>query len=169
VSRKLLALIGVLTVASALLYVAQPPGHVPPYDAFLNRLAETEREAFCSGWAYIKAASQSESVALAERCRSGDGPIVKVQKLLLTDPRLKEYVPPEYRTFSNEPDMEAVSDAFCFGIKSAGANLDEGQCAVILRTYRLWPTYDPGVSNQWSDRWPYPGDDDSDVLIGEGA
>jgi hypothetical protein len=169
--RKLLALIGILTIVGGLRYITSPPEHVPPYDSMLNRLAETEREGFCSGWAYWEAASPAEGSAMAKECREGIRPRVRIDALSTElDPRLKEQVPPEYRVFSDVPDMEVVPEAFCDGLIAAGWSENTGVsvlalqagCMELLDNYRLWPTHEPGLSNAWDEKWPFPGEEETD-------
>jgi hypothetical protein len=176
VSRKLLALFGLLVVAGALWYVLTPPGVTPPYDAYLNRLAQTEREGFCSGWAWWTAASSAEATPMAEDCRAGLRPRVSVRTPM--DPPKRNgfiyHVSTRPLHLSSEVDMDSVVEAFCNGILSAGwgggsgADIDTNRlmCVGLFQTNRLWPLYDPGVTNQWSGRFPYPGSDDEETLVG---
>ena len=144
--RKLLAVLGLVLALAAFGYVALPPGHVPPYDALLNRLAETELEGYCSGWAFWTGASSSESVALAERCRTNGA-----------QAPANGYQPASHAPLSDEYDMEVVQEAFCRGVTAAGFP-SASACLVQVKGLRIWPTYDASLTNSWSERWPYPGD-----------
>ncbi len=174
-SRKLLALIGLTVVAGALWYVATPPGDTPPYDAFLNRLAQTEREGFCSGWAMWTAASSAEAQQLTADCRAGERPREEVRTMI--DPPKKSgfiyHVTTRPLEMSDEVDMGSVVGAFCRGLVAAGWSAGSSKpdtntliCTSLFRSNRLWPLYDPGITNQWSGRFPYPGADDDETLVG---
>jgi hypothetical protein len=155
--KKVLWALSLALLIGAGLYVALPPGHVPAYDAALTRLAETEREGFCTGFVFLN----SGSAADGEECRALDEIVVSKTRSKL-DPRLREPMwVYETRSLSTEVDLLAADDAFCEGIVFAGWDPGVGNpveyCLSILENYELWPTYDPGLTNFWSEKFPYPG------------
>jgi len=131
-SRKLLTFAGVVTVALGLAYVAWPVGHIPPYDANLVRLAESELQGYCSGEAFWKSAGEG-SASLAGQCRKR-----------LAGRR------------SNAPSLMAVPGAFCAAIVKGGWTGTRADCLGIMSDNQYWPTYDGSISNQWNRARPYP-------------
>lgn len=126
--------LGGLVVLLSLVYVARPAGHQPPYDANLVRLAESELEGFCAGEAFWRSGGTGlGDPALASECRS----------------RLAGRK-------SAEPNLGAVSRAFCLAIVIEGWEGTVPDCVEILAQARYWPTYDGGLTDQWNRARPYP-------------
>lgn len=129
--RRLLAVIGMLVSILAVIYVARPAPHIPPYDANLVRLAESEMEGYCAGntfWKTQGAGNASEASA----CRK------------------------QHSGMSRASDLPAVPPAFCRAIVQSGWDGDVPTCLVIMADNQLWPTYDGSISDQWNRARPYP-------------
>lgn len=131
--RRLLAAVGLATVALAVAYVARPVGHIPLYDANLIRLAESSLQGYCAGETFWQSAGEG-SAEMASACRDR-----------LADRR------------SNVPAVGAVPGAFCQAIVDQGWEGDRAACAEILTGQKLWPTYDGGITDQWNRARKYPG------------
>jgi hypothetical protein len=130
VRRKLLGLAGALVILGSVAYVAQPTGHVPPFDANLVRLAESELEGYCSGEVFWDTGGNAAAAAACRAARRG--------------------------TMSEMSDLAAVSPAFCRAVVDSGWDQDVAACLEILESEQLWPTYDGGLSDAWNRARPYP-------------
>ena len=128
-----MGILGVVVILGALIYIARPVGHVPPFDANLVRLAETELEGYCAGQTLWRSQRISGDAEMAHACRDQ-----------------------ERDTYSSDVDLRAVVPAFCRGIVEAGFPASHQDCLGIMDSQQYWPTYDGGVSNQWNRARPYP-------------
>jgi hypothetical protein len=128
--RKLL-LIALIAILGGAFYLIRDPGHIPIFDASLNRLAESEVEAYCAGTTYWQ--NRGANATAAADCRTASG----------MDPN---------------PDITIVTDAFCRAVREAGYPGAVEACQSILSDQKLWPTYDGGLTQSWSKTAPYPGD-----------
>ena len=129
--RRVLAAVGVLVSVLAVAYVARPVQHIPPYDANLVRLAESEVEGYCSGitfWKTQGAGNGSEASA----CRK------------------------QHPGMSRVSDLPAVPPMFCRAIVESGWDGDVPTCLSIMVNNQLWPTYDGSISQAWNRARPYP-------------
>ena len=126
--RRLMGLAAAVIVAASIAYIAQPRGHIPPYDANLVRLAESQLQGYCAGETLFKGGDASMAAACRETHRA-----------------------------SNRTNLREVEAAFCRGIIASGWEGTVPQCRMILVDNRLWPTYDGNVSDQWNRARPYPG------------
>ncbi len=141
--RRLLAIGGVLAVLVGGLYVGRPQGHVPPFDADLRRLAESEIEGYCSGLVYWTTRGQGNA-AEAKACRSAEDK-------------------------GTEVDLRAVQMAFCQGAREGGFPGDVvTDCLLVLQAVELWPTYDGQLTDAWSRAYPYPYPDDFEAVPTDG-
>lgn len=129
--RKL-AVLAVIALIGGAWYVVRDPGHVPLFDASLQRLAETEAEAHCAGVTFWTNRGQANP-AEAEDCRTTSDQ-------------------------STEFDLTVVQPAFCRAVTDQGYEGGVDNCLNILEGQKLWPTYDGGLTGAWSDTAPYPGD-----------
>ena len=130
--RRLLGLVGAAVVVASLAYVARPAGHVPPYDANLVRLAESQLDGYCAGEAFWTSQGDGDG-RIADACRA----------------RLAEQK-------SRKPDARVVVGAFCEGVMDAGWEGTAYECVGTLTDGRLWPTYDGSLTDQWNRARPYP-------------
>lgn len=130
--RSLMHAVGVLAIVGSLAYVARPAPHVPPYDANLVRLAETELEGYCAGETFWKSQARGDA-QLAASCRAEHA-----------------------SAMSSEVDLMKVEGAFCRGIIEGGWAGAVPECLNILATYQYWPTYDGNISAEWNRARPYP-------------
>lgn len=131
--KVFLAVAAITTVLIGGFFVMKDPGHVPLFDANLNRLAETEREGFCSGIAFWGSRGDGDA-KVAEECRTTDGR-------------------------STEINLSIVLSAFCTGVQKAGFPGDvTTDCYDVLVSYRYWPTYDGQITDAWTRSNPYPGE-----------
>jgi hypothetical protein len=129
--RKLAAL-ALIAVLGGGYYIIHDVGHIPIFDAGLNRLAETSAEAYCAGTTFWEHQGQADA-ADAKACRAqSDRP--------------------------TEPDLQAVTPSFCQAVTDSGYEGGLDTCTGILEGQKLWPTYDGGLTNQWSEDSPYPAD-----------
>ena len=122
---------GIVVVLLVIGYAARPSPHVPPYDANLVQLAETERQGYCAGVTYWG----TEGAGSAERAKAC---------------RVK------HREQSGEVNMAATERGFCQGIIDSGWT--DGyvtDCVGILRSNQLWPTLDGSLTDQWNRARPY--------------
>ena len=132
--RLLLGLAGIATIFGMLIYISIPAGHIPPYDANLVRLAESELQGYCAGESFWKSGGNG-SGSIAKQCRSQ---------------RVKQK--------SDLPNVQEVPRAFCQAIVDMGWKAGTvAICEQILNDDQLWPTYDGSLSNQWNRARPYPG------------
>lgn len=108
------------------------PGHVPLFDADLNRLAESELEGFCSGVTFW--VERGGDPVAAKECRAT-------------------------YDIDNTYNLPVVQVAFCLGAVASGFPGDPViDCYDVLRAGSLWPTYDGSITNAWTKANPYPGD-----------
>lgn len=123
---------GVAIVLVVVGYAADRPGHIPPYDANLVRLVETERQGYCAGVTFWKTQGNGEA-GQARACRK------------------------EHQEQSGRINMVAAERGFCQGIVDSGW-LEGGvaDCLSILGSYQYWPTYDGSISSDWNRARPYP-------------
>jgi hypothetical protein len=130
--RRLLFIAGCLVALLAVVYVARPAGHIPPYDADLNRLAETQLEGYCSGSVFWKTYGEGDGGAAAE-CR-------------------------EERAGMHEdvPNIPAVQRSFCRAVVAEGWDGTVPYCLEILQDSKLWPTYDGQLTQEWNRARKYP-------------
>lgn len=131
-TRWLLGLLGVGVVVLGLAFLAYPVKHIPPFDANLVRLAETNLQGYCSGDAFWKSGGNGDA-NLARECR------VRRSKKR-----------------SNEANMLDVQPAFCEGIVNNGWEGTVQECIVILEDNEYWPTFDGNITNSWNRARPYP-------------
>jgi len=106
--RYLLALAGLAVLAGAPLYVARSAPHIPPYDANLVRLAESELEGYCAGETFWGSQAQGNA-DMARDCRSR----LAGQK-------------------AEAPNLPAVVPAFCAAIIDSGWEGYQWQCEEIM-------------------------------------
>ena len=130
--RQLLMAVGAVAVVLGLVYVARPAGHVPPYDANLVRLAESDLQGYCTGEAFWKSGGMGDA-RLASECRS----------------RLGGKRP-------DEPNLTAVIPSFCSAIVDQGWEGTRADCVEIMVANQYWPTYGGSITNQWNRARPYP-------------
>ena len=132
--RALAHAAGIAVMLLVVAYIVHSPGHIPPYDANLVQLADTERQGYCSGVTFWRTSGQGDA-GRARACRA------------------------EYRDDkSGRISMVAAERGFCQGIVDEG--WDGGSAAVcveILRSYQYWPTLDGSITDQWNRARPYPG------------
>ena len=130
--RYLLALAGLAVLAGAPLYVARSAPHIPPYDANLVRLAESELEGYCAGETFWGSQAQGNA-DMARDCRSR----LAGQK-------------------AATPNLPAVVPAFCTAIIDSGWEGSQWQCEEIMASNKYWPTYDGSITNAWNRARKYP-------------
>ena len=123
--------VGILAIVLAIAYIVRPVPHIPPYDANLVRLAESQRQGYCSGETFWKTQGTGNA-AIAASCRR--------QKTGMSD----------------QPNMGDVPLAFCTAIVDAGWDGDVPTCLDIMVGNQLWPTYDGSITDQWNRARPYP-------------
>jgi hypothetical protein len=130
--RKLLGLMGIVVLLGAGVYVGRPAGHIPPYDANLVRLAETELEGYCSGRTFwqTQGYGNAEQAALCREEYAGQYP--------------------------DTPNLGRVQLAFCLALTHVGYQGGVDTCMAIVRTNQYWPTYDGRISAAWNRARPYP-------------
>ena len=131
-SRKLLGLAGALTIILGFVYIAMPVGFIPPYDANLVRLADSQLQGYCSGDSFMKSQGVGDA-NLAAMCR--------VQRA---------------KVMSDKPDMGVVQGSFCQAVVDNGWQGTKVACIGILQTNEYWPTYDGNITNAWNRARPYP-------------
>jgi len=131
--RKLLGVLGFLTIIVATLYVTLPVGHIPLYDANLVRLAETELEGYCAGYTFPISNGVGDDVEAAS-CR-------------------RTYASRYSEVFS----PSAAERAFCGAIADSGRyGTDQAGCIMTIRSGQYWPTYAGSLTNDWNRARPYP-------------
>ena len=128
--RRLTGLAGLAVVVAGIVYILLPVGHIPPYDANLVRLAETDRQGYCSGMTLIQTGGGPDAVRTAD-CR-------------------KESKRP------NVANLQVVLPAFCQGVLDGGWEGDVPTCLDIVAQNMYWPTYDGTITNEWNRARPYP-------------
>jgi hypothetical protein len=130
--KRLLANIGgLLVVCAVIAYIGNRPGHIPPYDANLVRIVETERQGYCAGVVGWQTGLEGDADRAAE-CRG---------------------LHPEK---SGEVSYRAAARGFCEAIVEEGWEGWVEQCLGILADELLWPTYDGSITDQWNRARPYP-------------
>jgi len=125
----------IAVAVAATLYIQWPVGHIPTYDAKLVRLAETPEQGFCAGivfWATVGEGSKWQ----AKDCRA------KLDKF-----------PKKYPHYVS---LRIAQTFFCRGITKAGFTGGVANCVSILDSYTYWPTYNGGLTANWSQKRPYP-------------
>lgn len=122
---------GALVVLLVVAYVVRPSPHVPLYDANLVRLAETERQGYCSGVTFWRTQGEGDA-DLAKECRRAH---------------------PEE---SGAVNLAATERGFCRGIVDQGWTGTVSDCVGILGQYQYWPTLDGSITDQWNRARPYP-------------
>lgn len=135
--RKLAAL-ALLAVLGGAYYLIHDVGHVPIFDAGLQRLAESGVEGYCAGQVFWQTRGYGDA-ELAEDCREERAP----------DAPKRGEGPAESSIFDVQP-------AFCRAVEDAG--YAGPPCLDILEGSKLWPTYTGGLTDNWSDTAPYPLD-----------
>ncbi len=129
---KKLVVFAVLLIVGGAVYLFKDVGHVPLFSASLERLAETETEAWCAGQAFWGSREPAAQKAAAAECRN--------------------------RTDATPVDLQIVQETFCRSVVNAGYAQGKESCMNILVGSRLWPTYDGNITASWSRKFPYPGD-----------
>lgn len=130
--KRLLANIGgIIVMLLMVAYIANKPGHIPPYDANLVRLAETQRQGYCAGMVFWKTSGDG-SAGQAATCRQ------------------------ETKNKSGEVNLNAAETGFCQAIVDAGWEGGVYSCLDILHGQQLWPTYNGSITDQWNRARPYP-------------
>jgi hypothetical protein len=129
--RKL-AVLAAATILFGFIYVIRDVGHVPLFDANIQRLAETVQEGYCAGVTFWTHGGEPNPTT-AQECRD-------------TSQRPTDY------------NLAGVQDAFCYGVVDTGYGGGQELCLTILQNNRYWPTYDGGLTNAWNKAYPYPGD-----------
>lgn len=140
--RKLFVVGGVAAMILGLIYIAWPVGHIPPYDANLVRLAESELQGYCAGKTLIQTGGYGDKNMTAQ-CRAE---------------KAKKY--------SDKPNLAVVQSAFCQAIVDGGWDGTKKECLSIVADNEYWPTYDGSVTNAWNRARPYPA---TFATIGGGA
>ncbi len=134
IQRRLLTVLGVLTIIGSLVYISWPVGHIPPYDANLVRLAESNLQGYCSGQTFMQTQGVGDA-NMAAQCRAQ----LKGKR-------------------SDKPQPSAVQPAFCQAIVIAGGTgLTQNACMQIMISNEYWPTYNGMITNSWNRARPYPG------------
>ncbi len=59
---------------------------------------------------------------------------------------------------SADVDLQAVQPAFCQAIVNGGYTNGVNGCLKVVTLNQYWPTYDGGITQSWSRKFPYPGD-----------
>lgn len=131
-TRKILGVLGIMIIVLSIIYIARPAGHIPPYDANLVRLAETELQGYCSGKVFWNTSGNGDADS-ANRCRIDLANI-----------------------YSNEINLVKTESAFCQAVVDQGWQGTKEDCFIILEESQYWPTYDGSISNQWNRARPYP-------------
>lgn len=109
------------------------PGHVPLFDADLNRLAESELEGYCAGKVFW--VERGGNAEMAADCRAAN-------------PQMDD-----------QYNLGVVQMAFCLGARASGFSGDVTvDCLQVLEQNQLWPTYDGSITDAWTKANPYPGD-----------
>ena len=129
--NKFLAIMAIVVVVGGGAWLAVDPGHVPIFDADLNRLAETSAEGYCSGIVFWNTNAMGDAKA-AEVCRAETGRPTAI-------------------------DLRIVQRSFCIGATDAGFTGGVDACLDIIEDQQGWPTYDGGLSQAWTKAYPYPG------------
>lgn len=131
--RRLFVLAGILTILGAFIYISWPVSHIPPYDANLVRLAESDLQGYCAGRTFWDSGGMGNK-DIAAQCRTA-----YAQKK------------------SDKPDMQVVPKAFCQAIVDSGwQDGTRADCITILTDNQYWPTYDGALSASWNRARPYP-------------
>lgn len=132
--RRLVTIAGALILAGSIVYVARPAGHQPPYDADLNRLAESRLEGYCAGETLLKTGGNMDgNPPMAAQCRAARA-----------------------GSMASRTDLAGVPRAFCRAIVDGGWEGSHQDCLGILASNLYWPTFDGGITNAWNRARPYP-------------
>jgi len=123
--------IGIALIVSGLTYISWPVGHIPPYDANLVRLAETEAQGYCTGFSFINSAGQANPTKVKD-CRK------------------------KHRGLSDKPNIQNVLQPFCQGVKDGGWQGSVKECLQIMIQQQYWPTYSGTITDAWNRARPYP-------------
>ena len=123
---------GIAVVLLVVAYAARPSPHVPPYDANLVRLAETERQGYCAGVTFWQTGGGDGDADLAKECRK------------------------EHPKESGRVNLVATERGFCRAIVDEGWEGTVSTCLDIMGTYQYWPTFDGAITDQWNRARPYP-------------
>ena len=127
-----LTVVAILVIVAGFVYLMKDVGHVPPFSANLERLAESEGEGYCAGVGFWGGNSDEERKVAAAECRT---------------------------TYTEtDIDLTVVQESFCRGIVDRGYRSGVADCMNIVTINRYWPTYDGGITRSWSRKFPYPGD-----------
>lgn len=136
-SRRMLAILGLGTIALTYFWIWASVDHIPPYSSALERLAESEVEGFCSGvafWNDNESGGPRDDPVPAEECRF------------------------ENSTKDTEVNLRVVIFQFCTGAKVAGYNGDVRKgCMDYIVAREMWPTYDGRLTSKFNDAYPWPG------------
>jgi hypothetical protein len=127
-----LGLVALIVVAGGGFYLIRDVGHIPLFDAQLHRLAETPAEGYCAGVAFWNNRGQPDP-GRAQECRVDSD-------------------------LSTTLDLKQVQPLFCKAVTDNGYAGGITECIGILTGQKLWPTYDGGLTSEWSKTAPYPGD-----------
>ena len=130
--RWALGALGALTIIGGLVYISQPVGHIPPYDANLVRLAESDLQGYCAGKTLLETGGYGDANMTAQ-CRSE-----------LAGKR------------SDKPNLAIVQSSFCQAIVDGGWEGTKSDCLKIMSDNEYWPTYDGSITNAWNRARPYP-------------
>lgn len=120
---------------AATVYIQWPVGHIPTYDAKLVRLAETPEQGYCAGLVFWKNQGAPSAWQAAE-CRKA----------------LDKY-PKKYQHYVS---LSIAQKFFCKAIVKSGYDGGVSGCIDILDSYAYWPTYNGGLTADWSQTRPYP-------------
>ncbi len=129
--RKL-AILAIITIIGGFFYLVRDIGHVPMFDANINRLAETAAQGYCAGVTFWTNQGQPDAQKAAE-CRAET-------------------------SYSTDINLAIVVESFCIGVQDSGYAGSVDDCVGIMNSHRWWPTYDGGIADAWNRAYPYPGD-----------
>jgi hypothetical protein len=131
--NKILAPLAILTLIAGGLWLSLDSGRVPIFDADLNRLAETPREAWCAGNTFWD--GRKADPAKAKACRQAQ----------------------THR--SDSVNHSLVLRNFCDGAKAAGfPGHIQFDCVDVFTERQMWPTRDGGITMAFNSRYPWPGE-----------
>ncbi len=130
---RIFVAISLALIIGGLVYISWPTGHIPPYDANLTRLAETELQGYCAGKAFWESGGAGGGGGRASACRS----------------ELK-------KRYSSKSNLLVVQEAFCRAIVDMGWEGKLRDCLNIMTDQQYWPTYDGNITNAWNRARPYP-------------
>ena len=133
-AKALYVAAAVVIILGGAIWAFAPTGHIRPYDADLQPLAETHLEAWCSG-----------SILIEMR----DG-----------DPHPDETAACRHTNTKGHPDtpnLQVVVTAFCQGIVDGGWTSSREACIEIMEARNYWPTLHAQLTNAWNKAHPHPG------------